>query len=142
MGCVSPESNELFFTSGPTGARDIWLARFNIPGTPQEGFHDVHRMESVNSSADEWPPSISPDGLVLLWSHRPWSGSPTPPAGHGGADVWMAVRDSLEAPFGAPVNLPSPPNGPGGQAFPFVPADGRTLLFSTLDNRIWQADAC
>ena len=143
MGCVSPDSRSLFFTAGALWDRALWVARFNVPGEPESGFNSIEKLGAPNLPADEWPPCISPDGLVLLWSHRPWNnGAPVPP-GHGGADLWMAYRASSDAPFGAPVNLPSPPNASGAQTFPFVPADGRTLVFSTLGKKqIWEADAC
>src|SRR3954467_9964908 len=52
----------------------------------------------VNSAFIDAGPAISRDGLTLYFgSDRP--------GGFGGLDLWVTERASLEAPWGAPVNL-------------------------------------
>ncbi len=64
-------------------------------------------------------PIQSPDGRSLyMASDRP--------GGRGGLDIWVAHRQSKNAPFGAPVNLPAPINGPSAD---FCPTPVRGGLF-------------
>src|SRR5919112_148592 len=53
----------------------------------------------VNSPFIDFTPEISPDGLSLYFgSDRPGGQSPAP-------DIWVSRRASLDASWGAPVNL-------------------------------------
>ena len=80
---------------------------------------------NVNSStAADGCPIESPDGLQLfLASNR----SPI-----GGAsdtnDIWVAERASVDASFGAPVQLPAPVNSSSADFCP-TPLNGKSLLF-------------
>ena len=66
-------------------------------------------------------PIQSPDGLSLyLASNRP--------GGLGGLDIWVASRESTDAPFGAPENLGEPVNTAADDFCP-TPVRGAGLFF-------------
>ena len=79
---------------------------------------------TVNSSVDEWDPSISADGLELYCSsYRP--------GGLGDADLWVARRKTKTDPWSKPVNLGPTVNSPAGDRAPCISADGLSLYFSS-----------
>jgi hypothetical protein len=138
---ISADGLELYFSSsrsGGYGYSDIYVTRratTNDPWSETENLGPV-----VNSTYNEVWLSLSPDGLLLLFSES--ESEPTRPGGYGGHDMWMARRASLSAPWQAPVNLGPMVNGPGGDHIPRISADGRTFYF--LSNRdaghdVWQA---
>lgn len=74
----------------------------------------------VNSAASDGCPIESRDGLSLyIASNR---------SGVSGNDIWAADRASKSAPFGAPVDLGAPVNGPANDFCP-TPIHGSYLLF-------------
>jgi Tol biopolymer transport system component len=79
----------------------------------------------VNSPFIDFTPEISKDGLSLYFgSDRPGGMSPAP-------DIWVSQRQSLEASWGAPVNLGPVVNSPGADAAPYLSRDGHYLYFSS-----------
>ena len=75
---TSPDGLALYFSSGQSGGsggHDLYVSRRETPdaewGTP------VNLGSTVNSSADDWGPSLSPNGLELYFTSKR-SG------GHGG----------------------------------------------------------
>ncbi|MHC4539320.1 MAG: hypothetical protein ACYS74_06010, partial [Planctomycetota bacterium] len=78
----------------------------------------------INSSADDWPPIISADGLTLYFNSNR-SG------GYGNHDLWVTRRPTVYDPWGEPVNLGSTVNGPAKEAFPSISADGLSLFFES-----------
>ena len=78
-------------------------------------------------------PILSPDGLQLFMA------STRQPGGHGGIDIWVATRESTDAPFGDPVNLPAPVNSPANDFCP-TPLRGGGLLF--VSNRTIEGVTC
>jgi hypothetical protein len=99
---------------------------------PHSSFGKAKVVENVNlpPPAAEGCPIESPDGLSLfIASNRP-GGVP----GNVGNDIWVADRDSIDAPFQAPRNLGEPVNS---TASDFCPTPvGRSLFFVSerLDN--------
>ena len=86
--------------------------------------HPVNLGPNVNSSSLDAHPSISADGLsILFYSTR--SG------GRGGRDIWMATRETTDGEWNAAVNLGSPVNGPYRDSGPSISADGLTLFFDS-----------
>ena len=76
----------------------------------------------VNSSFGDGAPGISADGLELYFaSDRP--------GGLGHLDLWISTRESVDDPWGPPVNLTTL-NSPYGDIWPSISADGLTLYFS------------
>jgi WD40-like Beta Propeller Repeat len=75
----------------------------------------------INTISLDGCPILSPDGRSLFMaSNRP--------GGHGGLDIWVARRESVDAPFGAPENLPAPINSAADDFCP-TPLRGGRLLF-------------
>jgi WD40 repeat protein len=75
----------------------------------------------LNTPSLDGCPIQSPDGLSLyMASNRP--------GGHGLLDIWVAHRASVDAPFGAPENLPAPINSAADDFCP-TPVHGKGLFF-------------
>lgn len=68
-------------------------------------------------------PSLSKDELTLYFSADR-------KGGHGGKDIWLAIRDNKNQPFGRPVNAGPGVNTPGDEIFPFLRND-TTLYFAS-----------
>ena len=78
----------------------------------------------VNSSFDDWAPSISVYGLSLYFnSNRP--------DGYGNHDLWVTTRPTIYDPWDTPINLGSIVNSSDKEAFPSVSADGLSLFFES-----------
>jgi len=85
---------------------------------------------TVNSSFQEWGPSISGDGLELYFeSDRP--------GGQGTYDIWVSKRITKEDDWGAPTNLGTPINTWDWQINPCISADGLELYWG--DWGLWVA---
>jgi beta-lactamase regulating signal transducer with metallopeptidase domain/Tol biopolymer transport system component len=77
---------------------------------------------TVNSSAREWDPSISADGLELYFkSYRP--------DGYGSGDIWVTTRKTKNDPWGNAINLGPIINSSYGEGAPEISADGLALYF-------------
>src|SRR3989449_10226771 len=78
----------------------------------------------INSGSNEQHPAISKDGLSLYFaSDRAGAG------GMGGLDIYVSHRESLDAPWGAPVNLGPNVNSAGDDLAPAFSPDGHQLYF-------------
>jgi Tol biopolymer transport system component len=84
----------------------------------------VNLGSTINSSALDWSPAISADGLSLVFcSNRP--------DGIGKTDLWMTRRSTTDDPWSEPVNLGPPVNSPDVEATPSISADGLLLFFQS-----------
>lgn len=94
---------------------DLWLStRQSIDGS----FGDpVNLGLPINTHEDELMPTMSADGLTLVFSR----GRP------GGNRLWMSTRSSTDKPWSVPASLAI--NGPHYNVNPFLSADGLTLWF-------------
>jgi Tol biopolymer transport system component len=111
------------FRPGGYGRPDIWVTTRDTAsdpwGTP------VNLGPTVNSSAWDYGPSISADGLLLFFiSERPGG-----PGGYG--DIWVTRRVTTDNDWGTPVNLGPTVNSSAGEGAPHISADGSTLFFSS-----------
>jgi Tol biopolymer transport system component len=79
---------------------------------------------TVNSSSWEYGPSISADGLSLYFTSKR-------PDGYGSWDIWVATRETVDAPWGEPVNLGPTVNSSVGDGGPNISADGLELFFES-----------
>ncbi len=130
---ISPDSLELYFMSfrsGGYGRADIYVARRATESDPWG--EPANLGPVVNSAYDEHYLSLSPDGLLLLFSGG--GNPPYRPGGYGGADMWMTRRASLSDPWQAPLNLGPQVNGPTYDLYPRISPDGRMLYFYTALN--------
>jgi hypothetical protein len=79
----------------------------------------------LNTAALDGCPIQSPDGLSLyMASNRPRFVGDT----RTDLDIWVAHRSSIDVPWGAPVNLPSPINSAADDFCP-TPVRGKGLFF-------------
>jgi len=77
---------------------------------------------TINSSATEWSPSITADGLVLLFA--------SDRVGILGVlDLWVTIRSSIASPFGQPIDLGPMVNSSADYAGADLAPDGTMLLF-------------
>ncbi|MHC4440751.1 MAG: TolB family protein [Planctomycetota bacterium] len=79
---------------------------------------------TVNSSADDFMPNISSDGLTIFFvSARP--------GGYGGRDIWVMRWETIYNEWGTPMNLESPINSSYRDSGPSISADGLSLFFDS-----------
>ncbi|MFC1634777.1 protein kinase [Planctomycetota bacterium] len=104
---------------------DLWVATRETTNDPWS--EPVNIGPPVNSALAEEYPHISVDGLTLSFSSGVYS-SPRP-GGHGGSDIWVAMRKTADADWSEPMNLGPPVNGPFMDRAPRISADGSTLYF-------------
>ncbi len=124
---ISADGLELYFCSGRPGGfsnRDLWVA--TRPTASDPWGEPVNLGPTVNSSAPEWAPSISPDGLSLYFN------SPRP-GGYGGSwgDIWVTTRATKDDAWGPPVNLGATVNSSYQDITPGISADGLSLFFTS-----------
>ena len=80
---------------------------------------------AINSSSIEQHPAISKDGLSLYFSSDR-------PGGLGGLDIYVSQRQSLDAPWGTPVNLGPNINSGRNDTAPTFSSDGHRMYFHSF----------
>jgi hypothetical protein len=113
---------QLIFGSGRLGgaARDLFLSNLQADGT----WGPATLIPELSSPSTENRPTIRRDGLeIFFYSDRP--------GGLGGNDIWVATRDTVDAPWSTPVNLGAPVNTSAVEQHPYLASDGKTLFFSS-----------
>jgi Tol biopolymer transport system component len=121
---ISYDGLSLYFDtsqSGTTAINDLWVA--TRATTEEDWANPVHLGPTVNSSADDYSPSISSDELSLYFT-GPGRG------GYGNYDLWVTTRETTEDEWGTPVNLGPTINSSGYEIDPGISADGRVLFFT------------
>ncbi|MHC4312577.1 MAG: LamG-like jellyroll fold domain-containing protein, partial [Planctomycetota bacterium] len=113
----------IFFASydipGGEGGYDIWMATRPDMNSP---FDDITNLAEINTASNEVSPSVSPDGLTLIFQSNL----------NGDWQLFKATRPSLTEPFGDIEHL-SVFDMPGyGPQHPFLSNDGSTLYFTRL----------
>jgi hypothetical protein len=87
----------------------------------------------VNTAESDYGPTVTADGLSLLFARTP---------GPGSASIFEATRATTDAPFGNPVNAGAGVNFGGTSAHPAVSQDGLTLIYNSGNapaERLYQA---
>ena len=83
---------------------------------------------SINTSANDWAPCISADGLSIYFASAR-------PGGYGGTymgfDIWVATRETTEDDWSTPVNVGLPVNSALDETQPCISADGLSLFFDS-----------
>jgi hypothetical protein len=121
---ISTDGLELFFGSdrvGGSGDWDVYVTKRSSASAPWDTA--VNLGPTVNSSAFDGHPCISPDGLMLLLTSNR-SG------GYGDWDIWMSRRPTRDDDWSAPANLGPAINTWAGESEPSISANGQTLYFS------------
>jgi Tol biopolymer transport system component len=121
---ISANGLSLYFQSrrgGGYGEGDIYVA---VRASTSAPFGEPDNLGSgVNSHANEYSPSVSPDELTLYFTSGR-SGGPGP------ADLYMATRNSTRAPFGA-AQIVANVNTPVIDWCPSISSDGLTLFLGS-----------
>lgn len=92
---------------------------------PPDWGPDVENLGApVNTAASEYNPELSPDGLRLIFSSRREGGL-------GSNDIWVAERESVNAPWQEPTNLGSPINSQAWETGPTLTEDWLDLIFTS-----------
>jgi Tol biopolymer transport system component len=144
---ISADSLSLYFSGyrsafvrpGGFGSADLWVTTRATVSDPWGA--PVNLGPTVNSSSQDKGPSISADGLSLLF------GSSRPGGSSLSGDLWVSTRETKDDSFGLPVNLGPMVNSLAWDEFPYISADGSTLYFNSsrpggqgeLD--LWQVQA-
>jgi hypothetical protein len=77
---------------------------------------------NFNTASLDGCPFISTDGkMFFMASNRP--------GGLGGIDIWVATRESVDDPWGEPVNVGAPVNSSSNDFCPTLARDGHTFYF-------------
>ena len=123
--CISADGLLLYFASGRPGGHggsDLWTStRLTIE---DDWLTPTNLGPVVNSSADDFAPCVSADGLELyFYSKRPSS--------YGSWDLWVANRQTKEDDWNTPVNVGPVVNGSTGENDPIISADGLELYFTS-----------
>jgi Tol biopolymer transport system component len=137
---ISADELLLIFCSNRPGGigkkGDLWMTRRSTKDDPWS--EPMILEPPVNSPYVEATPSISKDGLLLLFQ------SDRPGAYGGSVDIWVAMRPTTKANWGTPVNLGPVINTWGFDGTPSISADGSTLYFASDrfgghgDEDLWQ----
>jgi hypothetical protein len=100
---------------------------FSLWSTAQKVDEIAGNNADLNTTSLDGCPIQSPDGLSLyMASNRPGSIESSP--GVRSLDIWVAHRESTDAPFSAPENLGPAINSPADDFCP-TPVRGRGLFF-------------
>ena len=121
---ISPDGLSLYFQSGRPGglgSADLWVSTRETPDDIWES--PTNLGSTVNSSADDWAPCISPDGLELFFTSKR-SGGPG-----GFSDIWLTTRASQLDGWGEPEPLGSNINTSNFEGHPSISSDGLELYF-------------
>ena len=120
--CISFDGLELYFTSDRDDYK-IWVTKRATTKEPWD--IPVSLGSTIHSGGESMHPSISADGLTLLFCSWRRSG------GYGKADIWVATRATKDSPWTEPKNLGPTVNSSRLDYAPCLSPDGSTLYFSS-----------
>jgi len=112
---------QLYFASnrpGGTGGTDLYLSELQ----PDGSWGAATPIRELNTTVNDNGPAIRHDGLEMYFQSMRAGGV-------GGADLWVATRETVDAPWSTPVNLGATVNTSAGDIQPDLSADGETLFF-------------
>ncbi|MDX1944307.1 MAG: family 16 glycoside hydrolase [Pirellulaceae bacterium] len=104
---------------------DTLLSPYEILTSPDYEWSPPENLgPTVNTTKDEGSPSLSADGLTLVFDS-------TRSGGPGNGDLWMCRRATPAASWSAAELIGSNVNNTSGERMPALSADGLTLLFAS-----------
>ena len=125
--CISTDGLSLYFSStrtGGEGGRDLYvttrLTKNDAWSTP------VNLGPIINSSTDDIAPSITSDGLTLIFSSK------RPGKYSNPCDLWITRRRTTSDPWGEPINL-GPFINTNDLDYADISPDGQTLYIYCWD---------
>jgi len=122
---ISSDGLKLYFGSKRTdgfGDSDLWVTARTT--TKDAWDKPVNMGRNVNITASDGGPSISADGLSLLFESSRLGGYP-------GDDLWITTRETVDDPWEKSINLGSTVNSQFIEATPCISSDGRELFFQS-----------
>jgi len=125
---ISADGLSIYFLStrpGGSGVQDLWMTTRETVDSPWN--EPVNLGPTVNSPFAEIRPAISADGLSLYFSDH----IDARPGGYGRADLWVTMRETVDALWSEPVNLGPIVNSSRFDARPCISSDGLMLLFDS-----------
>jgi len=150
---ISADGLTLYFSTyrgprpGGLGGDDIWVT--TRVSTSDAWGEPVNLGPPINTAHDDFMPSISSDGQALFFNSRRPGGFNSSPPGILNSDIYVAIRRSINDPWGEPINLGPMINqtsGSYGAYDPDVSSDGSTIYFGAPDRTagsktydFWQA---
>lgn len=117
---ISPDDLELYFIYGPSKP---WGLMRSTRASKDESWGSATPFTELG---DAWCLDFSPDSLTVYFDSMR-SG------GYGGSDIWMASRETVDVPWGEPVNLGPNVNGSSDQFEASISNDGLALSFSSTE---------
>ena len=125
---IATDGLSLYFASwrpGGYGNSDIWVTTKQTSERNPEGYWGPPENLGafINSEYRESLPSITADGLILVFSSKR-------PGGIGGYDIWLSTRPTKESPWDPPINLGSLINSEGPEFCGCISPDGCSLYYS------------
>ena len=118
---VSNSKTLYFFRryDGGSGASEILTSEYK-----NGHYAEPERLEeTINTEWDEWDPSISPDGKVLVFCSKK-------PIGFGEDDIYVSFMDQ-SGHWSEAINLGDKVNSSGSENRPFITADSKFLFYSS-----------
>lgn len=111
----------LYFSSSSASVPgDIYVSERLADGS----FGSASPVGELNSAGNDIQPNVRKDGRELvLSSNHPYPGA------QGGQDIYVSMRESVDDPWSAPVNLGTAVNTGAGETRPSLSWDAQTLLF-------------
>lgn len=141
-GHLAQDGLTLYFMSNRNGGHGGWDLYKATRDNENDSFGQVTNLgDGVNTAWDEFSLWVSADGLTMFFAEY-WNATSFRPGGEGGADIWVATRESTDQPFGNVVNvndfslgssINSPQNDFGITISQDWPASGSTLYFGTFN---------
>lgn len=124
-GTMNSSFNTLYFTRCPNEDKKINGCQIYTSRRTGRMWSKPEMLKLSNDSSDAFGhPTLSENELIIYFSSDR-------KGGFGGNDIWVAVRDSKDEPFGRPFNLGPVINTPGDEMFPFLRSD--TVLYFASD---------
>jgi hypothetical protein len=127
---LSPDGLTGWFASdrpGGLGANDFYATSRADLASP---FGQVQHLANVSSVAEDWDPTVSGDGLRLLF------GSTRAPGDGSDQQLYVASRTAPSSDFGAPAALPLSTLGTQDHQ-PFLREDGAVVYWSSARSGLW-----